>query len=381
LARWLPDHRDSTVAVLVPRNARGVEMITALKHRGIEYLEFLASTSNTRAAAGALSYMLTYLSDPQSSSKLSRAYRVWRRDWREDAVAANSPAGEGDDSASAAASTPPSTGESVELETARRELMEAVTVLLRKMGQVEAFIAPNPENDWLAGLQDSQPAAVLEELENFRVHVRRWLEAVTLPIEQLVLTLAQDIFTSVADIALAQKLASILRRAAADHSDWRLPELTDELKVIARNERRFIGFDPERHKGRVVVSTMHKAKGLEWDRVYLLSVNNYDFPSALSGDQFISERWFLQEGLNLEAEALAQLEAAFQTGPYDWYAEGQATNTARLDYAKERLRLLYVGITRARRELFITWNTGRRGDQGPALPLTALTGFTERWAR
>jgi len=52
---------------------------------------------------------------------------------------------------------------------------------------------------------------------------------------------------------------------------------------------------------------MHKAKGLEWDRVYLMSVNNYDFPSNMPNDRFISERWFVRSGLNLETEALAQL--------------------------------------------------------------------------
>jgi hypothetical protein len=73
--------------------------------------------------------------------------------------------------------------------------------------------------------------------------------------------------------------------------------LTAELAVIAKNERRFIGFssddsgfDPERHRGRAVVTTMHKAKGLEWDRVYLMSVNNYDFPSNMPNDRFISEK-------------------------------------------------------------------------------------------
>ncbi len=50
---------------------------------------------------------------------------------------------------------------------------------------------------------------------------------------------------------------------------------------------------------------------------------------------------------------------------------------ARLDYAAERLRLLYVGITRARKELIITWNTGRKGDLQPAVPFIALQGFLE----
>jgi DNA helicase-2/ATP-dependent DNA helicase PcrA len=174
----------------------------------------------------------------------------------------------------------------------------------------------------------------------------------------------------------------LLRQASQAHPDWRLPEMSDELGVIARNERRFLGFsddeagfDPDRYPGKVVVATMHKAKGLEWDRVYLMSVNNYDFPSGLEGDQFIAERWFGRDQMNLEAEALAQLEAAFTSSEYEWYQEGQASSEARLEYVRERLRLFYVGITRARKELIVTWNSGREGRAQPALPLVSLQDF------
>ena len=202
-----------------------------------------------------------------------------------------------------------------------------------------------------------------------------------LPVDQMILTLAQELFTEPADLALAHKLALVLGQAADDHPEWRLPELTTELGVIARNERRFIGFsaddsgfDPDRYKGKVVVTTMHKSKGLEWDRVYLMSVNNYDFPSLQPNDSYISERWFIRGGLNLEAEALAQLEAAVSTGEFEWYTEGAATQEARLDYVRERLRLFYVGLTRARKDLIVTWNTGRHGDATPSLPLVELMG-------
>ncbi|HET9914325.1 MAG TPA: 3'-5' exonuclease, partial [Anaerolineales bacterium] len=276
---------------------------------------------------------------------------------------------------------------------------------LRKVGNVEDYVNPHlvfgrgealrplPRTDVAVEeeIRVREEAAaygeqeqVTTELNDFRVHVRRWLEAVTLPIDQLVLTLAQDVFTDAAELALAHKLALVLRKAADDHKEWRLPELTAELAVIAKNERRFIGFsaddsgfDPEQHKGKVVVTTMHKAKGLEWDRVYLMSVNNYDFPSNQPNDRFISEKWFLRDNLNLEAEALAQLNAATSSSEYDWYDEGAATLAARVDYVKERLRLLFVGITRAKRELIVTWNTGRQGDATPALALSALMGWWE----
>jgi len=76
-----------------------------------------------------------------------------------------------------------------------------------------------------------------------------------------------------------------------------------------------VGFNPEDYKGVVVVSTMHKAKGLEWDRVYLLSVNNYDFPSGAPYDQYQSEKWFIRDRLNLQAELLAQLEWLLEPKP------------------------------------------------------------------
>ena len=373
-----PIEEQPTIAVLVPRNARGVEVVNELRKRGIEPIELISSTSETRAAAGSLSYLLSYLADPSSARKLSKVYEVWRRDWRLENRELDPSTSSGQRSRGEG-----SNGlESGDYSTT--QLLNYVTALLRKMVDVENFIAPRKDNDWLAVIGESGAEQVIQELEAFRVTVQRWLKAVTLPIDQLVLTLAQDVFSEASDLALAHKLALVLRGAADDHADWRLPELTSELAVIAKNERRFIGFssddsgfDPERHRGKVVVTTMHKAKGLEWDRVYMMSVNNYDFPSNMPNDRFISERWFVRSGLNLEAEALAQLTALESTGEYDWYEEGAATLRSRLDYVKERLRLLYVGITRAKKDLIVTWNSGRQGDATPSLALSELMGWWE----
>jgi DNA helicase II / ATP-dependent DNA helicase PcrA len=371
-----PIEEQPTIAVLVPRNARGVDVVNALRQKGIEPIELISSTSETRAAAGSLNYLLSYLADPQSASKLANAYRVYRRDifGSNKNVGAERRSAQGD-------------GETTGAEqdaAALRPYIEQIPTLLRKMVDVENFIAPQNANDWLAVVGESEAEQVIQELSDFRVNVQRWLNAVTLPIDQLVLTLAQDVFSEASDLALAHKLALVLRGAADDHADWRLPELTSELAVIAKNERRFIGFssddsgfDPERHRGRVVVTTMHKAKGLEWDRVYLMSVNNYDFPSNMPNDRFISEKWFVRSGLDLAAESLAQLTALESTSEYDWYEEGAATLRSRLDYVKERLRLLYVGITRAKRDLIVTWNSGRQGDATPSLALSELMGWWE----
>jgi DNA helicase-2/ATP-dependent DNA helicase PcrA len=54
--------------------------------------------------------------------------------------------------------------------------------------------------------------------------------------------------------------------------------------------------------------------------------------------------------------------------------------TSREDYSREpceRLHLLYVGIMRAKRDLIVTWNSGRQGDAAPCLALSELMGWWE----
>jgi DNA helicase-2/ATP-dependent DNA helicase PcrA len=352
LAEWLPTHQDQTVAVLVPRNMRAFDLVDELRRRQIPYIDsLLRSSTSTRQSAGVLGNILKYLADPGSPARLATAFKVWRRGDRAD-------------------------------EDAQTRVDKAAE-LLKKCSQVEDYLSPDPGKDWLVALANTETDQdILDLLSKFRSLVLRWQGSVLLPIDQVVLTLSQDLFSEPTELALAHKLAVLLRRASQQNPAWRLPELTEELVIIARNQRRFLGFsdddtgfDPHKYKGTVVISTMHKAKGLEWDRVYLMSVNNYDFPSGLAADTYISEKWFIRDQLNLEAEALAQFDQLISTDPYTWIEEGLATQNARLDYIRERLRLLYVGITRARQELVFTWNTGRRGQAQPALPLVALMSF------
>lgn len=363
LAAWMPDHKDRTVAVLTSTNDHAARVVGALKDKGLECRELLRSTAPTRAAAGALSLVLSCLAEPGSATKMAQAYRVWRRDWRE--------------------------------AEEHLDLLDQAARSIRQQKRVEEFVYPlapalpadRTSNAGRVSEADSALGVDVAELEaelaQFKDVIRRWHGATLLPIDQLVLTVSQEVFSSPTDLALGHKLALVLRQVADENPAWRLVELVPSLRDIARNERRFVGFsaddagfNPDAYPGTVIVSTMHKAKGLEWDRVYLMSVNNYDYPADQAGDQFISEKWFLRERLNLEAETLAQLKAANSVSEYDYYEEGRPTRQARLDYVRERLRLIFVGITRARRELIVSWNTGR-GEATPSLAFAALKGWWE----
>lgn len=352
--RDLVENPDQTIAILAPRNSRGFKYVKELQRREIPVVDgLLQSTTATRLSTSAIYHILDHLSDPHASKKLATAYRVWRRGERE--------------------------------KEARWAFHKEVARLIRNCEQVEDYLWPQGTDDWLRTVdEETDNPAIYDELLAFREVIRRWHTTIFLPIDQLILTVAQDLFLDQTELALAHKLSVILRQFSNDHPDWRLPEFTDEMKEIANNERRFLGFsdedvafDPDRYPGQVVVATNHKAKGLEWDSVYLTAVNNYNFPSGEDYDQYQSEKWYTLGHLNLEAEALAQLSALLDARPLDWYQPGRATLSARQEFIRERLRLLFVGVTRARRRLTLTSNSGRNSRNVPARAFLALINQQE----
>ncbi len=353
---FLADNPEKTVAILSPKNTRGFKFVDELRKRKIPTVDsLLQSTSATRLSTGALANILNYLSDPESSHKLSQAYKVWRRGEREN-----------EDTWS---------------------FYKGIIALIRSVDHIEDYLWPTVSENWLETLQtEGADLETLDELSAFREVAKRWQKTVFLPIDQLLLTVAQDLFLDPAELALAHKLSTLLRQFSNAHPDWRLPEFTQELTNIAKNQRKYIGFsqedeafNPDLYPGRVVVATMHKAKGLEWDCVFLTSVNNYNFPSGEEYDQFQSEKWFIKDHLNMEAEIINQLKTLTEGNPFDWYQPGKASFEARHEFVRERLRLLFVGITRARRWLTITWNTGRVSNRNfPAMGLVELINYLEK---
>lgn len=348
LEKWLPTNQDKTVAVLCSMNKHLENLAEVLKTRKIPYLELLRSTSASRQAASQLDAVIKFIAAPRSQSQVASAFKAWRK-----AV--------------------------LHLEELPPDDEEAAT-LLHKCPFTEDYLYPRM-NDWLSTQKLEDKPQVENHLRQFQSVAQTWLDAANLPIDELILFLSQELFVEAADMAVAHKIAALLRTSANLHPEWRLADFSREVADFCTHSRKFTGFsdqddgfDPSQHKGKVVLSTIHKAKGLEWDRVYLSAMNNYDFPSGASDDEYMSERWFLKNRLNLQAEVLSQLDLVL-AGQMDSYHEGTATLSDRLHYIGERMRLLFVGITRAKKELLFSWNTGYQGRSTAALALIEINDY------
>lgn len=343
---------DNTLAVLVPRNERGAELVGALQAADIECVELLQTSNTTRKAARMLNSVLKFMAEPTKSTSLAFCFRQFL-DYANE-------------------------------KGARDDRFIPIAKKIEKLQKIEEFISPLFVSETLETLLSGIGDPFVKDLMlSFQEKICFWQAASLLPIDQFVLTISMSLFAKSADLATAYKIANFLERDQKIHPEWTLSDFTSQLEAISSNRIKMagfsdedVGFNPESYKGKVIVTTIHKAKGLEWDRVYILSVNNYDFPSFQEKDQYIAERWFIRDELNLQAEVLAQLKGLIElSAGGKLKEEGLATKQARIDYCAERLRLLFVGITRARKELILTWNTGQRGQCHSALAFNELAHY------
>ncbi len=159
---WVSAHPDETVAILVPRNARGFKFAEALRANDVKYVELLQSTTSTRQTAGVLGTVLNYLADPTSAAKLAEMFRAWRRQDREDP------------------------------ETAAR--LKRLTKRLRRCRHVEEYLWPRFDNQWPAALglngigagdtsleENNDSAEDFHILADYREVVKRWQKYVMMP--------------------------------------------------------------------------------------------------------------------------------------------------------------------------------------------------------
>jgi DNA helicase II / ATP-dependent DNA helicase PcrA len=205
----------------------------------------------------------------------------------------------------------------------------------------EQFLYPAP-------LDPPQPEPVLRARRYCTGLLRARLE---LPHYQLIPFLAMTLRYDQAELATADKLSERLSQQTA--SDPSMTALLEALSEIVRSER----FEPVEtdepearytRSGQLTIMTMHKAKGLDWDFVFLPFLHEHLIPGNL---RVLPQSQFLGD-FTLSEVARAQIRAHIH-GEEDLPDIETAWRRAATLKTAEEFRLLYVAMTRAKRLLWM----------------------------
>ena len=181
--------------------------------------------------------------------------------------------------------------------------------------------------------------------------VRHGLGASVADIVQLAIRrLDLDVETAVAGTGASADLAALVDVADDVTGRSDVDSLTGFLSYLRAEEEFGTGLEvPDRARpGAVQVLTIHTAKGLEWDRVFVPFVVGGTFPSAQGREKWTSNPQGFPYPLRGDADVLPRL-----TG---WTSKGlsELGDQFRRDALSEEVRLAYVAFTRARTALHVS---------------------------
>lgn len=174
-------------------------------------------------------------------------------------------------------------------------------------------------------------------------------------IDKLILFIGDRMIIEKEERAIVDYLAFYVKYLVAENNSINLQQIYNLLSDRKNRVFSYIievvseinGYEPL--PGSITVCNYHKSKGLEWDCVFLLGMTEFNFPDNIY-QKFQCDKWYLKEKYkNPEANIKAEI---------DFLLNGEVTKNyskeIKESLIKEKIRLLYVGITRAKEMLILS---------------------------
>jgi len=324
----------SSIVVLTPTNEVGSQVLLAMKNQELPVVDLLRNNPTQKEGILRIKQVVEFLALPTHPPRLQAAFRV--------------------------------AAQTLKLDPADVELhLQWITQVPPERLLFPLWGSPIP---WPTHLNPQKCVQVKPVLDM----ISEWMKFSRAPWAEVLRLLVQRLQRNTTDLFLGNYLVDQLERVLGERptADWQT--VADEIQPIWENGLNNMPVELTDYNpmpGSIAVTTVHRSKGLEWDEVIITGLSAYEYPvepnERPQGIQFL-------DGVNMEAEALAQLRQ--QTNAPN-IAKRPPTEQAFLDVAAERLRLLYVGITRAKRRLTLTVSTQNRfgKEQPPSQVFTVLS--------
>ena len=195
-------------------------------------------------------------------------------------------------------------------------------------------------------------------LAQFLWDMQYWLNSSTLPLEELVIKIGLFYYTSDIEKSNVYLIATLVRKLnTSNNFDLTLERLEALAKRPTLSGFKFFSEEEDKTamKGKVQIMTLHKSKGDEFDYVFIPDLTEKSLSIDINKASIKSSTSFMEEVRGCSNNYKIKNEIELKS-----FA------------AEEALRLFYVGITRAKRMLYISCATkvkmyGKEKDQEPSI--------------
>ena len=185
--------------------------------------------------------------------------------------------------------------------------------------------------------------------------LREILEYPLSRLDLLILFIGERLNLEIADKALVEYIAFYTKYICLENININLRDIYEVLNNIKNKVFNHIievvyemnGYEPK--PGSITICNYHKSKGMEWDCVFLLGLVEYNFPDNIN-QKFQCDKWYLKDKYkNPVAVVKSEIDKILGNE-----LETDYFNNTKLELINEKIRLLYVGITRAKEMLILS---------------------------